>query len=237
METLKRIVTSMASAATSCGIQIVCGDTKVVDHGKGDQIFIATTGIGLVPNHVDWGPQHIQPGDCLLVSGDLGAHGIAVLSMREGLNFSGNLRSDAAPLHQVVSALIEEGVTCHCLRDLTRGGLATVLNELAMTSQTGMQVEETRIPISEAVRGACEMLGLDPLYVANEGRFVLILPQNQVQTALNILKQHQVSHQAAVIGQVLPLLESRTPFIHLSTPFQTVRILDVLSGEQLPRIC
>lgn len=236
-ETLKRIVTSMASAATSCGIQIVCGDTKVVDHGKGDQIFIATTGIGLVPNHVDWGPHRIQPGDCLLVSGDLGAHGIAVLSMREGLNFSGNLRSDAAPLHQVVSALIEEGVTCHCLRDLTRGGLATVLNELAMTSQTGMQVEETRIPISESVRGACEMLGLDPLYVANEGRFVLILPQNQVQTALNILKQHQVSHQAAVIGQVLPLSESRTPFIHLSTPFQTVRILDVLSGEQLPRIC
>lgn len=237
VETLKRVVTSMAEAAKTCGIQIVCGDTKVVDRGKGDQVFITTTGVGVVNEPVDLGSHRIQAGDRVLVSGDLGAHGIAVLSTRQGLAFSGDLQSDSAPLHEVVASLIQGGITCHCLRDLTRGGLASALNELASASRTVIRLEESCIPVSETVRGACEILGLDPLYVANEGRFVLILPEDQVKAAFTILKAHAVSQHAAEIGQVDCLPEGRSPNVILKTPFQTERILDLLSGEQLPRIC
>lgn len=237
IETLKQVVTSMAVSAKTCGVQIVCGDTKVVDHGKGDQIFITTTGVGVVPEELELGPHRIQAGDRIVVSGDLGAHGIAVLSTREGLEFSGDLRSDSAPLHEVVASLIQGGMTCHCLRDLTRGGLASALNELGAASRTAISLEESCIPVSEPVRGACEILGLDPLYVANEGRFVLILPEDQVDAALTILKGFTVSQYAAEIGQVVSLPEGRSPHVLLKTPFQTERILDLLSGEQLPRIC
>ncbi|MGD9851166.1 MAG: hydrogenase expression/formation protein HypE [Nitrospirales bacterium] len=237
IETLKRVVTSMARTAKACGVRIVCGDTKVVDHGKGDQVFITTTGVGVVPEELELGPHRILAGDRIVVSGDLGAHGIAVLSTRQGLEFSGNLRSDSAPLHEVVASLIQGGITCHCLRDLTRGGLASALNELATASRSAISLEESCIPVSEPVRGACEILGLDPLYVANEGRFVLILPDDQVKTALPILKAHTVSQYAAEIGRVLRLREDRSPQVVLKTPFHTERILDLLSGEQLPRIC
>jgi hydrogenase expression/formation protein HypE len=170
ISTLKQVVVSMAKAAQDCEIQIVCGDTKVVDRGKGDQIFINTTGLGVIPESVDIGPHRLTPGDRIIVSGDLGAHGLAVLSQREGLEFSGDLISDSAPLHTVIANLLSHDIPIHCLRDLTRGGLASAfsaLNEFATAAQLPMTIEESHIPISEPVRGACEILGLDPLYVAN----------------------------------------------------------------------
>ncbi len=187
---LKNVAASMAKAAKDCGVQIVCGDTKVVDRGKGDQIFINTTGLGVIPEQVDIGPHRLTPGDRIIVSGDLGAHGIAVLSQREGLEFSGNLISDSAPLHTVIADLLKHSISIHCLRDLTRGGLASALNELATVAQVTMTIEESRIPIGEPVRGACEVLGLDPLYVANEGRFVMFLSGSEVNRALAILHKH-----------------------------------------------
>ncbi len=236
--TLKQVVSSMAKAAQECGVQIVCGDTKVVDRGKGDQIFINTTGLGVIPQSVDIGPHRLTPGDRIIVSGDLGAHGMAVLSQREGLEFSGNLLSDSAPLHHVIADLHNHNITIHCLRDLTRGGLASALNELATTAQLPMPIEESSIPISEPVRGACEILGLDPLYVANEGRFVMFLPPENVDKALSILHKHAVSQEAVDIGEIG--FTQKTPhqaLVTLQTKYDTYRILDLLSGEQLPRIC
>ena len=236
--TLKQVVWSMAKTVQDCGVQIVCGDTKVVDHGKGDKIFINTTGLGVIPQGIDIGPHRLTPGDRIIVSGDLGAHGLAVLSQREGLEFSGNLISDSAALHTVIADLLNHHIPIHCLRDLTRGGLASALNELAATGPFSMMVEESHIPVSAPVRGACEILGLDPLYVANEGRFVLFLPHEHVDRALSLLHQHAVSKDAADIGE-LELTES-TPqqtLVAIRTPYGTHRILDLLSGEQLPRIC
>ena len=237
IETLKHVVSSMAKTAQACGVHIVCGDTKVVDRGKGDQIFINTTGLGVIPSSLDIGPHGITPGDRIIVSGDLGMHGMAVLSVREGLTFSGELTSDSAPLHAVVADLIGQGISIHCLRDLTRGGLASALNELATTARVRMTIDESQIPVSESVRGACEILGLDPLYVANEGRFVQFLPPADVEKALTILRNHPISKRAAEIGVVLPLSSNHTPQVILQTPYRTHRILDLLSGEQLPRIC
>ena len=166
IETLQRVAHSMAQAAQACGVQIVCGDTKVVDRGKGDQIFINTAGIGVIPSGVDIGPHRIEVGDHIIISGDVGAHGVAVLSRREGLQFSGDIASDSGPLHEVVAELVEEDLSIHCLRDLTRGGLASALNELASAAHVSMTIKESHIPISDPVHGACEILGLDPLYVA-----------------------------------------------------------------------
>ena len=237
IETLQRVAHSMAQAAQACGVQIVCGDTKVVDRGKGDQIFINTTGIGVIPSGVDIGPHRIEVGDHIIVSGDVGAHGVAVLSRREGLQFSGDIASDSGPLHAVVAELVEEDISIHCLRDLTRGGLASALNELASTAQVNMTIKETLIPIGDPVKGACEILGLDPLYVANEGRFVLFLPAEDVDRALSLLHQHSISVQATQIGTVLPQSSPRTFNVTIQTIVGTTRILDLLSGEQLPRIC
>lgn len=238
ISTLQRVADSMAKAARACGVQIVCGDTKVVDRGKGDLIFINTAGIGIVPSGVDIGPHRIQSGDRIIVSGDLGSHGIAVLSVRESLSFSGDMASDSAPLHEVVADLIKERITIHCLRDLTRGGLTSALHELAQASNTQMTIEESNIPINDSVRGACELLGLDPLYVANEGRFIMFLPAQEVNRALTILRKHTVSQAAMDIGEVQPPQSSRPNFpVVLQTPIGTSRILDLLSGEQLPRIC
>ncbi len=236
--TLKQVVSSMAKTAQDCGVHIVCGDTKVVDRGKGDQIFINTTGLGVIPSSVDIGPHRLTPGDRIIVSGDLGAHGMAVLSQREGLEFSGDLRSDSAPLHHVVTDLLQQDISIHCMRDLTRGGLASALNELATAVQRPMTIEEPRIPISEPVRGACEILGLDPLYVANEGRFAIFLPHEHVDEALSILHRHAVSQEATDIGEI-GVTESTPPqaLVTLQTQYGTHRILDLLSGEQLPRIC
>ena len=234
MEVLQRVVKSMAEAARAAGVPIVTGDTKVVDRGKGDGIFINTSGVGLVPNGVRVLPRLIQPGDAILVSGDLGSHGVAVLSVREGLTFDSKIESDSAPLHHIVADLIESGIDIHCLRDLTRGGLASVLNELATAAKIGMTVEESAIPVSEPVRGACELLGLDPLYVANEGRFVAMVPAQQAEAALTMMRRHKAATLADHVGTVT----DRDPAtVVLQTVIGTHRILDLLSGEQLPRIC
>lgn len=234
MEVLQRVVNSMAEAARSARVPIVTGDTKVVDRGKGDGIFINTSGVGLVPTGVRVLPTLIRPGDAILVSGDLGSHGVAVLSVREGLTFSGNVVSDSTPLHCIVADLIDSGIEIHCLRDLTRGGLAGVLNELAVAAKVGMMVEESVIPVSEPVRGACELLGLDPLYVANEGRFVATVPASQVEAALAVMRRHGAASQADHIGMVT---DREPPMVVLRTVVGTHRVLDLLSGEQLPRIC
>ncbi len=234
METLRNVVESMAKAAEEAGVQIVTGDTKVVDRGKGDGIFINTAGIGVVPPGIRIGPQEVKPGDAILLSGDLGSHGVAVLSVREGVRFTGEIESDSAPLHRVVGELVRSGVEIHCLRDLTRGGLASALNELAAGAHVGMTIEEPLIPVRESVRGACELLGLDPLYVANEGRFVAFVPESHVEAALAAMRRHRVAQDAVRIGTVT---EASPPIVVLRTVLGTHRILDLLSGEQLPRIC
>lgn len=237
IETLQRVVTSMADAAQKAGVSIVCGDTKVVDRGKGDQIFINTTGVGQVPEGIDIGPHRIEAGDRILVSGDVGTHGIAVMSVREGLSFASGVVSDSTPLHQVVADLLQQGVSIHCMRDLTRGGLASALNELAESSNQKIHIDESRIPVQEPVRGACEVLGLDPLYVANEGRFVMFVPASDTDKALSVLHKHSISTLAIDIGEVLSCPKLHSPPVTLQTVVGTHRILDLLSGEQLPRIC
>lgn len=234
LDMLRKVVESMAKAAEGAGGQVVTGDTKVVDRGKGDGIFINTAGIGVVPPGVRIGPQEVKVGDRILLSGDLGAHGLAVMSVREGLRFTGEIESDSAPLHLVVRDLLECGASVHCLRDLTRGGLASALNELAAGAKVGMTVEERRIPVRESVRGACELLGLDPLYVANEGRFVAFVPDAHVEVALAAMRRHAVAQQAVQIGTITT---EHPSLVVLRTVLGTHRILDLLSGEQLPRIC
>jgi hydrogenase expression/formation protein HypE len=234
IETLQRVVDSMAQAARDTGVSIVTGDTKVVDRGKGDGIFINTAGIGIVPAGVTIGPQRVAPGDAILLSGDLGSHGVAVLSMREGLSFTGDIVSDSAPLQGVVADLIESGVEVHCLRDLTRGGLASALNEIASATGVMLSIDERTIPVRNEVQGACEVLGLDPLYVANEGRFVAFVPKADAERALAILRAHAVARAASLVGEVC---RNESPAVVLKTVLGTHRFLDLLSGEQLPRIC
>ncbi|HSC57670.1 MAG TPA: hydrogenase expression/formation protein HypE [Nitrospira sp.] len=234
VETLQQVVDSMAQAARNAGVSIVTGDTKVVDRGKGDGIFINTAGVGIVPSGITVGPQRVVPGDAILISGDLGSHGVAVLSTREGLSFAGDIASDSAPLHRVVTDLIESGVEIHCLRDLTRGGLATALNEIASAAGGTMMVDEQAIPIRNEVRGACEVLGLDPLYVANEGRFVAFVPKADTRRALSVLRGHAVAKDASLIGEVD---RSESASVVLKTVLGTHRRVDLLSGEQMPRIC
>jgi hydrogenase expression/formation protein HypE len=234
VETLQRIVNSMAQAAREAGVSIVTGDTKVVDKGKGDGVFINTAGIGVVPSGVTIGPQRVLPGDAILVSGDLGCHGVAVLSVRENLSFTADITSDSAPLHRVVADIIADGIEIHCLRDLTRGGLASALNEIASAAGVKLSIDEQAIPIRDEVQGACEVLGLDPLYVANEGRFVAFVPEAQADRAVAVMRRHAVAREAARVGKVDGCESS---IVVLKTVLGTHRILDLLSGEQLPRIC
>ena len=234
IETLQRIVDSMAQAARDSGVSIVTGDTKVVDKGKGDGVFINTAGIGVVPPGVRIGPQQIMSGDAILVSGDLGSHGVAVLSVRESMSFTGDIASDSAPLHRVVADLIADGIEIHCLRDLTRGGLASALNEIASAAGVKLSIDERTIPVHSEVQGACEVLGLDPLYVANEGRFVAFVPKAQADRAVAIMRSHAVATEAVRVGEVNG---HESPIVVLKTVLGTHRILDLLSGEQLPRIC
>jgi hydrogenase expression/formation protein HypE len=234
METLRHVVSSMRDAALVAKVAIVTGDTKVVDKGKGDGIFINTTGIGLVvaPNPI--GPELVRAGDAVLVSGDLGAHGIAILSVREGLEFEGAVRSDTASLWPAVEALLEAGIEIHCLRDLTRGGLSSALNEITSVIGLRITVDEAHIPVSEIVRGACELLGLDPLYVANEGRFAVFVADKDAEHALTILRSKSVSSGAVRVGTVY---EHRSGIVTLRSRIGGNRVLDMMSGEQLPRIC
>lgn len=232
IEPLRKIVQSMRAAADRAGVNIVTGDTKVVDRGKGHGVFINTAGIGLVDHDLDIGPRRITPGDVILLNGEIGQHGIAVMAKREGLSFESQIESDVAPLAGPVLELIEAGVDIHCLRDLTRGGLATVLVELATTSGKGIAIDEQHIPVGEEVQGACEILGLDPLYVANEGRFVTFVPAGDADAALEKLRSTYAASRA--IGSVTA---SGSGLVTIKTSLGTERIVDMLSGEQLPRIC
>jgi hydrogenase expression/formation protein HypE len=231
---LKRIVESMARAAQEAGVPIVTGDTKVVEQGKGDGVFITTTGVGVVPEGVDISGNRARPGDAILVSGFLGDHGVAIMAQREELAFDVPIRSDTAALHGLVAAMIEAVPGIHCLRDPTRGGLATTLNELALQSRAGMVIREADIPVREAVRAACEFLGLDPLYVANEGKLVAICPYQEAEHLLAAMRAHPLGADAAIIGEVI---EDSHHFVQMETAFGGRRIVDWLSGEQLPRIC
>jgi len=234
MDTLWRVVCSMRDAAERCGVHIVTGDTKVVDKGKGDGLFINTTGLGAVAHAQAIAPQQVQPGDAVLVSGDLGRHGMAIMAVREGLQFESTIESDSAAVHEPVLALLDAGIEVHCLRDLTRGGLASALNEIAEAAGVNIAIEHKTVPVREDVHAACEMLGLDPLHVANEGRFAAFIAPNDVDRALEILHQHEVTAAAALIGKVT---KRSAPLVTLKSAIGASRILDMPSGEQLPRIC
>ena len=234
MQTLLRVIRSMKEAAANAGVQIVTGDTKVVDKGKGDDLFINTSGVGVMDHGMIIAPSSIRSGDALLLSGDLGRHGIAIMSVREGLQFETTIESDCAPLNDLVLSLINQGVQLHCLRDLTRGGLASALNEIAKAAELQIDIDEMAIPVKEEVRGACEILGLDPLYVANEGRFVAFVEAASTDRALQVMRSHPLGTEAAKIGSVTP---SSAGLVTLKSQIGARRILDLLSGEQLPRIC
>ena len=242
---LERIVASMAGTAREAGVAIVAGDTKVVDRGSADRVFINTAGIGIVPPGVDISGTKARPGDVVLLSGPIGMHGLAIMSQREGLRFSFPLQSDCAPLNDLVAAMLQalpnrwqDGVPMepriHCLRDPTRGGLATTLNELAAQSEVGIEIEEARVPVPEGVRAACELLGLDALYAANEGKLVAIVPPEAETPVLQAMRRHPYGREAVTIGQVTTAHPGR---VVLRTALGAHRILDMLSGAQLPRIC
>ena len=231
---LQRVLNSMAETARAAGVMIVTGDTKVVDRGKGDGLYVNTAGIGLISRGANIAPSQVRPGDAILVNGDIGRHGIAIMAHREGLEFETTLESDCADLSGLVLSLLDAGVEIHCLRDLTRGGLASALIEIAQTSGLGLSLRETAVPVREDVRGACEILGFDPLYVANEGRFAAFVPEDRAERALALLRAHPLGANAALIGRVGGAAGGA---VHLETAFGVNRVLDLLSGEQLPRIC
>jgi hydrogenase expression/formation protein HypE len=234
METLWKIACSMAAAATRCGVQIITGDTKVVDKGKGDGVFLNTAGIGIVEHHLNIAPPSVRPGDAVLVSGDLGRHGMAIMAVREGLQFESAIESDSAPVHEIVRELLKAGIAIHCLRDLTRGGLASALNEIAEAARVRIEIVEKSVPVREDVHAACEMLGLDPLHVACEGRFVAFVAAGDADRALSIMQGQALGVGSTAIGRVA---ESSAPLVTLKSAIGASRILDMPSGEQLPRIC
>lgn len=236
LATLKRIVESMAAAARDAGVPIVTGDTKVVEQGKGDGVYIATTGLGALPAGRRIGGALARPGDVVLLSGSIGDHGIAVLSQRESLGFETTVRSDTAALHGLVAALlaaVPEGAV-HTLRDPTRGGLATTLNEVARQSAVGLRLQEAAIPVRAEVDGACELLGLDPLYIANEGKLIAVVEAAHAEAALAALRAHPLGREAARIGEVV---DDPHRFVQMATRFGGQRVVDWLTGEPLPRIC
>ncbi|MBW7880306.1 MAG: hydrogenase expression/formation protein HypE [Chloroflexi bacterium] len=232
--TLGVIVERMAAAARAAGVELVTGDTKVVDRGHGDGLYINTTGIGVIPAGADIAPQNARPGDVVIVSGSLGDHGMAVMSVREGLAFETQIVSDSAPLNGLVAALLNVTPRIHVLRDPTRGGAASSLNEIAKASQIGIVLDERAIPVRPAVRAACELLGMDPLYVANEGKLIAILPREDADAALTALRAHPLGTEAAIIGQVV---ERHPGVVVAKTGIGGTRVVDMQIGEQLPRIC
>jgi len=238
VDDLRRVVESMRAAAADAGVQFVTGDTKVVDRGKGDQIFITTTGIGVIEEGVNISADRARPGDAILLSGTLGDHGMAIMSQREGLEFDGAIESDCASLNGLVAAMLAtpspDGDFIHCLRDPTRGGAATTLNEIAKRASVGMMLREQSIPVRESVRGACEVLGLDPLYVANEGKLLAIVRPEMAEAVLHQMREHPLGKDAAIIGEVVA---DHPGMVLMKTEIGGTRVLDVMFGEQLPRIC
>lgn len=231
---LQRVVDSMARAAREAGVAIVAGDTKVVEQGSGDGVFITTTGVGVVPPGVGPSAERARPGDRVIVSGTIGDHGVAIMSQRENLGFATAIESDSAALHGLVAAMLAAAPDVHCLRDPTRGGLATTLNELASRSGVGMLIDEASIPIRGEVAAACELLGLDPLYVANEGKLVAICAESDAARVLEAMRTHPLGRRAAIVGAVV---EDDHRFVQMDTSFGGRRVVDWLAGEQLPRIC
>ncbi len=232
--TLERVVASMRDAARAAGVSIVTGDTKVVERGKGDGLYVTTSGVGVIETPLVVAPSSIRAGDVVILSGDIGRHGIAIMATRAGLSFESEIQSDCAPLVAPVHALLGAGLEVHCLRDLTRGGLATALVELAETAHVGIEMDSAKVPVSELVQGACEILGLDPLYVANEGRFVCVLPDAQAARALTLLQEVAPEQSPTIIGRITAGPAGQ---VTQRSIIGSERIVDRLSGEQLPRIC
>ncbi|MDB9539179.1 hydrogenase expression/formation protein HypE [Anabaenopsis tanganyikae CS-531] len=234
VETLRRVVGSMKLAAQKAGVQIVTGDTKVVHRGAADKLFINTTGIGVIPEGINISAHNIQVGDVVIINGELGNHGTAILIARGELALETHIESDCQPLHSLVKTILNVCPEVHAMRDATRGGLATVLNEFSLSSDVGIRVHEPSIPIREEVQGVCEILGLDPLYLANEGKLVVVVGGNHAETVLSAMKSHPAGKDACIIGEVIA---SPPGVVLLQTTFGTQRIVDMLVGEQLPRIC
>jgi hydrogenase expression/formation protein HypE len=234
METLWAVVQSLKQSAEIAGVQLVTGDTKVVDRGKGDGVFINTAGIGIVEHDLTIAPSGVRAGDLVLLSGDIGRHGIAIMAMRQGLEFESKIESDCAPLNGAVQKLISGKVGVHCLRDLTRGGLGTTLIEIAEATRLQITIDESKIPVRDDVAGACEVLGFDPLYLANEGRMIVFVPENEAARALELLRTDPHTAGAVEIGRVSA---ESGGLVKMKSRIGTTRILDMLSGEQLPRIC
>jgi hydrogenase expression/formation protein HypE len=234
VEDLWRVVLSMEQAAKTAGVQLVTGDTKVVDRGKGDKIFINTSGIGIIPEGVQIHPNHAKAGDKIILSGSIAEHGIAIMSIREGLEFETLIESDCAPLNGLVETMLAASKKIHVLRDPTRGGVASVLNEISESAHVGISMMEDKIPVSEEVRGACEILGFDPLYVANEGKLIAFLPSEAADIVLKSMRAHPLGKNAVVIGEVVA---DHPGTVVMKTRIGGSRVVDMLSGEQLPRIC
>ncbi|HXT11909.1 MAG TPA: hydrogenase expression/formation protein HypE [Candidatus Angelobacter sp.] len=234
MQDFRRVLESMREAAAAAGVSLVTGDTKVVDRGKGDQIFINTSGIGIVMPGTDIQPTRARVGDKIIVSGEIAVHGIAIMSVREGLEFETEIASDTAPLNGLVDTLLGACKDVHVLRDPTRGGVTSALSEIAESANVGIRLEEASIPISEEVKGACEILGLDPLYVANEGKLLAFVAAEETSTALAAMRAHSLGAKAAIIGEVV---DEHPGMVTMKTRVGGTRVVDMLSGEQLPRIC
>lgn len=234
MEELWKVVLSMKAAAEKAGVKIVTGDTKVVDKGKGDKIFINTSGIGVIEKGIDISPCKCKPGDVILLNGRIADHGIAIMSAREGLEFETEVVSDTAPLNGLVESILSSIKNVHVMRDPTRGGIASALNEIASSANVGIEIYEDKIPVSEEVKGACEILGFDPLYIANEGKILIFVPESESQKVLDVMKSHQYGKDSQIIGRVT----SENPKIVLmKTLIGSKRVVDMITGEQLPRIC
>jgi hydrogenase expression/formation protein HypE len=234
MDVLRRVVESLQQAADLAGVQVVTGDTKVVERGSGDGLFINTTGIGLVTEGIEMSANRARPGDKVLLSGSIGDHGIAILAQREGLEFESTIQSDSAALQTLVAEMLRVTHDIRCMRDPTRGGLSSALNEIAAQSRVGIELTERAIPIHEEVKGACELLGLDPLYVANEGKLVAIVKPGAAEEVLAAMRRHPLGKEAQIIGTVT---DQNPGLVVMRTPLGPTRIVDMLAGDQLPRIC